>query len=213
MSPRTTRQLDDIRNQRRQEILDAALELFAKQGYHNTSIEQIRKKAGVSKGLIYNYFDKKEDLVAGLINSELEQGDGFVNFLIELPDSAQRMRALIDMSFAYLINNLEHSKLVIQLSLQLDLDEFKPLKEAILARYTHMMPLMEALISDLGFKQPKKEALAATALLDGIAMQYIMLGDAINLESIQDYLIQRYCPDTSPIPFDLDNFSEYKTKP
>lgn len=59
MSPRSNEQLDELREQRKAEILEAALALFARQGFHNTSIEQIRKKAGVSKGLIYNYFEKK----------------------------------------------------------------------------------------------------------------------------------------------------------
>jgi len=75
MSPRSSEQLDELREQRKAEILQAALALFAKQGFHNTSIEQIRKKAGVSKGLIYNYFEKKEDLVTAILMREVDEGD------------------------------------------------------------------------------------------------------------------------------------------
>lgn len=47
---------------RRQEILDAAMELFAKQGYEETSMADIAKQLGVVQGLCYRYFDSKRVL-------------------------------------------------------------------------------------------------------------------------------------------------------
>ena len=54
MSPRTKEQFEVIRKQSKDAIREAALELFAKNGFHNTSMHTIAKKAKVSKGLIYN---------------------------------------------------------------------------------------------------------------------------------------------------------------
>ena len=48
---------------KRQAILDAALSLFADQGFHGTSVPQIAQKAGVAAGTIYRYFDGKEAMV------------------------------------------------------------------------------------------------------------------------------------------------------
>jgi AcrR family transcriptional regulator len=48
---------------KRQAILDAALSLFADQGFHGTSVPQIASKAGVAAGTIYRYFDGKEAMV------------------------------------------------------------------------------------------------------------------------------------------------------
>jgi len=45
------------------EVLRAALELFAAQGYANTSVQQIVKAAGVTKGAMYHYFTSKDDLL------------------------------------------------------------------------------------------------------------------------------------------------------
>ena len=53
--PKTKEQFEEIRNKSKAAIIEAALELFANNGFHNTSITQIAKKAGVSKGLMYNY--------------------------------------------------------------------------------------------------------------------------------------------------------------
>ena len=51
---------------KRQAILDAALGLFADQGFHGTSVPQIAKKAGVAAGTIYRYFDGKDAMVNAL---------------------------------------------------------------------------------------------------------------------------------------------------
>ncbi len=46
----------------RQEILQAALDLFTSQGYHGTSMRQIAEQAGIALGGIYNHFKSKEDI-------------------------------------------------------------------------------------------------------------------------------------------------------
>ena len=69
MSPRSSEQFDDIRKQKKKLILDTALELFAENGFHATSISQIARKAGISKGLTYNYFESKKEILDELIAS------------------------------------------------------------------------------------------------------------------------------------------------
>ena len=51
---------------RRDEILDAAQQLFARHGYDSTSVNQIIVTVGVSKGAFYHHFESKEDLVEAL---------------------------------------------------------------------------------------------------------------------------------------------------
>lgn len=67
MSPRTEQQNEMIRQVKRKQIMDAALELFANVGYHPTSISEIAKRAGISKGLMYNYFDSKVELLLCIV--------------------------------------------------------------------------------------------------------------------------------------------------
>ena len=62
MSPRTPDQIAEVKKEKRLIIENAALEVFAEDGYHHASVSKIAKKAGVSKGLMYNYFHNKEDL-------------------------------------------------------------------------------------------------------------------------------------------------------
>ncbi len=53
---------------RRRQILDAAIELIAEQGFARTTIKQIARRAGVADGTIYNYFKNKEDILLGLVS-------------------------------------------------------------------------------------------------------------------------------------------------
>ena len=73
MSPRTPQQLEEIRVGKRNLIMDTALEHFAKEGYHATTINQIAQKAGISKGLMYNYFRSKETLLKAIIERSIKE--------------------------------------------------------------------------------------------------------------------------------------------
>jgi AcrR family transcriptional regulator len=71
MSPRTPKQFEEMREEKKTLIMDVALEHFAKEGYHKTTINHIAKHAGISKGLMYNYFKSKEELLATIINRSM----------------------------------------------------------------------------------------------------------------------------------------------
>ncbi|MCR2827976.1 TetR/AcrR family transcriptional regulator, partial [Microbacterium sp. zg.Y909] len=47
-------------------VTRAAVDLFAVQGYANTSVQQIVEAAGVTKGAMYHYFESKDDLLFGI---------------------------------------------------------------------------------------------------------------------------------------------------
>jgi AcrR family transcriptional regulator len=51
---------------RKQEILAAALRLFAVHGFHGTPTSKIAKEAGVANGTLFHYFNTKEDLIVSL---------------------------------------------------------------------------------------------------------------------------------------------------
>jgi AcrR family transcriptional regulator len=73
--PRTIRGMDAAqrRAQRREQLLAAAFELFARDGYANTSIEQICQTAYVGNKAFYDLFDSKEDCYIALLRQVSEQ--------------------------------------------------------------------------------------------------------------------------------------------
>lgn len=118
MSPRTSAQFDKIRQDKRKIILESALELFAENGYHATSVSQIAQRAGISKGLAYNYFESKKDILDEIIRSDFE------TFLIHFDPNKDGILTeeefiyFIRMSFDLVRQNLRHWKLYFTLMLQ-----------------------------------------------------------------------------------------------
>jgi AcrR family transcriptional regulator len=49
------------------ELVDAALELFVERGFSSTRLDDVAKRAGVSKGTLYLYFDSKDDLFKAVV--------------------------------------------------------------------------------------------------------------------------------------------------
>ncbi|MFN8481816.1 MAG: TetR/AcrR family transcriptional regulator [Anaerolineae bacterium] len=80
----TSRQLQA--QARREQILEAAVTLFAQQGFDGTSTRQIASAVGVTEGLIFHYFPTKADLVAAV----LESRHGFIIKLREILADAER---------------------------------------------------------------------------------------------------------------------------
>ena len=73
MSPRTPEQFKEMREEKMTLIMDVALEHFANEGYHKTTINHIARHAGMSKGLMYNYFKSKESLLIAIIHKSVNE--------------------------------------------------------------------------------------------------------------------------------------------
>lgn len=82
MQPRTSDVPTQVKNpglveQRRRQIVEAAVKLFIKQGFHKTTTRQIAQAAGISIGSMYEYVASKEDvlyLVCESIHAQVEKG-------------------------------------------------------------------------------------------------------------------------------------------
>ncbi|MEP7289809.1 MAG: TetR/AcrR family transcriptional regulator [Chloroflexota bacterium] len=53
---------------RRNQILDAATQVFAAKGFHRATIKDVAKAAGIADGTIYNYFDNKTAVLLGILD-------------------------------------------------------------------------------------------------------------------------------------------------
>ena len=73
MSPRTQQQFREMREEKMTHIMDVALEHFAREGFFKTTISHIARHAGISKGLMYNYFESKEALLKAIIHRSVNE--------------------------------------------------------------------------------------------------------------------------------------------
>jgi AcrR family transcriptional regulator len=116
--PRTKEQYEQIRDEKRALIKETALKLFAENGYDATSISEIAKNADISKGLIYNYFASKEELLKMIWDDLIAEFEGMID-----PDhngevTDAEAENFIDHTFEMLKNKREEMKLYYQLLFQ-----------------------------------------------------------------------------------------------
>jgi AcrR family transcriptional regulator len=191
MSPRTAEQNKEIRQQTRQKIVDAAFELFAGDGYESTSIAAIARKADISKGLIYHYFNSKQAILEAIFDQLVEVGDQLLDF----PDDfspADKIRQTLEGTFTFIKEQPEKCRLMIALALQPD--TFSNLQSKIDKVNEEQMALYIDILRDLGYEQPELEAYKLGAMLDGFLLGYITMGDAYPLEDMKQKIMEEYVP-------------------
>ena len=71
MTPLKTTRPQPWKEQRHQQILDAAFEEFAERGYESTRLDDVAKRAGIAKGTIYLYFKNKELLFRAVLRDQI----------------------------------------------------------------------------------------------------------------------------------------------
>ena len=88
--------------ERRQGILDAALDVFADSGFHETSLDDVALRAGVSKALIYEHFTSKQALFDALLETYVGELMGRVLESVSFATEAEdRLLAGLDGFFAF----------------------------------------------------------------------------------------------------------------
>lgn len=87
---------------RREAILAAALDAFAPSGYHETSLEDVAARAGVSKALIYEHFSSKQELHGALLEAYVSELLEKVLLAVAAEEPGEeRLRAGLDAFFAF----------------------------------------------------------------------------------------------------------------
>ena len=89
-----------VKDMRRDELMEAAIMVIAKEGLHGATLSQIAVEAGMSTALVNHYFDSKDDLLEATMRrlSNRYRAE-IMNLMPENPTPAQRLRAIIEGSF------------------------------------------------------------------------------------------------------------------
>ena len=100
---------------RRSEILRAAMDLFSKKGFELTTVEDITREAHVAKGTFYNFFSKKEDVLLYFLDTEFAKSRTEIQRKLQLmPTISQKIELLIATYIKYIFPNKEFSAVLIK---------------------------------------------------------------------------------------------------
>ncbi len=90
---------------KRRIILDAAVRVFARQGFHTCRVSDIADEAGVAYGLVYHYFQSKDEVLDTLF---LERWDVMLEAIREVDASAEPARAKLRAIASFIIESYRH---------------------------------------------------------------------------------------------------------
>ena len=92
--PPVSSPLKENSQDRRVQILDAAIVCFAKRGFHPTSMHDISAEAGISVGLIYRYFENKEAVIAAMADRHKNQIQDLLQQAAQAPSLLESLEIL-----------------------------------------------------------------------------------------------------------------------
>ena len=190
MAPRTEQQFELIREERKEQIRKVALELIAQEGFSNITISKIAAKAKISKGLMYNYFDSKEELILEIMV------DGFK----ELADAFDpnkdgvltydELHFLIDEMFRIIKADFKFWRLYFMIMFQPEV--YKLIEKDLTKLLEPFMNITYNYFKKKGYKDPETEVRFFGAVLDGISLNFVMNPKRFPLEGIKAKLHSMY---------------------
>ena len=93
-----------IRDERREQILNAALKIFATRGLGSTKVSDIASAAKISHGLVYQYFSSKDEIFETLVQEAMDSTEAAAEMCKKIPGSpSERIKYFLTM----FINSLE----------------------------------------------------------------------------------------------------------
>ena len=90
---------------KRRQILDAAIRVFARQGFHSTRVSDIADEAGVAYGLVYHYFKSKDEVLNELFT---ERWSLLLAAIDEADASAETPRAKLQAVATFIVESYRH---------------------------------------------------------------------------------------------------------
>jgi TetR/AcrR family fatty acid metabolism transcriptional regulator len=96
-----------------QQIIDAAIRVFARTGYYNSRVSDIAREAGIASGTIYLYFKTKDEILVTLFRERMAEWVAFVRREIAGgPDPLAKIRQLVALHFSVLEKNPDLAEVV-----------------------------------------------------------------------------------------------------
>jgi len=179
---------------KKKQIIDSAITLFATTGYEKTSIAAICAHSQVSKGLVFHHFKNKEGLLKEVflrmseiinevgdnttdVNKELSPKEKLVNLLENIFVSMASPEQRLYYQFNFQVLCQPSARLV--------------LKDLFDQRYQLMIASFTNILCEIPASTPLVDSQMLIAEIDGIALNYLFADDDYPLMAIKDRFIQK----------------------
>ncbi|TVX93453.1 TetR/AcrR family transcriptional regulator [Paenibacillus agilis] len=191
--PRTPEENERIRQAAKEKIHAAAMTLFVKKGYHATSVEDVAKQANISKGLLYNYYKGKEDLLAAMIQVRIEEISEVIETAAAIKTPIEQLRYIVDGALDNVYQRPEVYRFYLNLQTQ-------PEDDRVLAIYRQQLneesrkqfEVQCQIFEGLGVKEPRMRSLFFSSALHGTMLMMATYTKGFPVEKMKQQLMREY---------------------
>ncbi|MCR2807048.1 TetR/AcrR family transcriptional regulator [Paenibacillus soyae] len=192
--PRTPEENERIRKSAKENIRAAAMEVFMEKGYHGAAIDDIAKRAGVSKGLMYNYYKGKEELLAAMVNKRIDEIKEVMQSAAALGSSEEQLAYIINGALA----NVEQRPREFRFYLHM---QTQPEEDKVLSEYSQVLNKAMAqqfeaqcgMFAGLGESEARARSLYFSSSLQGAMLMIATLPGHYSVEKLKQQLIEQFC--------------------
>lgn len=186
---------DEDKSARRNQILGAAKKVFARKGFHATTIADIAKQAKLAYGSIYWYFDNKDDLFHALMAVEEEALRTQVSIALAAQGSAVSGDALFRTAVKEVFEFFEADKATVKLLFRDAYalgDRFEKHLGGIYERFIDEIETFIVMAQDRGdvvVAPPRMVAFTLAALIGQLAHRRISTDDGVTAAEVADFVV------------------------
>ena len=188
--PRSTEQYEAIRREKKELILDTALILFAENGFHQTSMEQIARKAGISKGLTYNYFESKNAVLDEILKKGFDAIYKHFDLNMDGLLTYTEFEFFIRQSFNVICKNRNFWKLYFSIMMQ------PVVTETYIQNYSEtsagLMNMLIRFLTENGSENPSKDLFIISSLLKGAYLILVTSPNVMDEELFVNYIMEGF---------------------
>jgi AcrR family transcriptional regulator len=150
------------RDERRRQLLAAALEVFAAEGYHAAGMDDIAERAGVSKPVLYQHFPGKLELYLALLDAQTEAlGASVAQALAATEDNQQRVHGVVSAYFDFVDGESRGDDGAFRLIFETDLGNEPAVRERVeRAAEQTMRAVSQTIAADTGLDPMSAELLS-----------------------------------------------------
>ncbi|GAA2109129.1 TetR/AcrR family transcriptional regulator [Actinomadura alba] len=190
MSVRSAQAEPELREQMRERIFTAGLQILVEKGYHDATFSDITARAGVSRDLITYYFPDKRALVEEILDRNL---DSFADLVEVSGTPDERLAAIIDGVFLTTANSRPMQRLALSLVIHPTTHPlFAQAEKRKLARLTGLEDALRALFAARGAADPALEEIMLRSVLEGIIFKAAVYPYEYPLERLRCRLHEMY---------------------
>ncbi len=177
---------DDLTNERRAQILQAAATVFARNGVDGARMDDIVAESGLSKGSLYWYFDSKQEIVTALVDEILRSEFEQLKLLIDAPGTVlERLTTFVDAHAAVFREHPTLGKLGLEFYAMSG--RVPQIKEFIRRYYRDYIEVLVELLAqgqsrgELDIDDPNELAVNLVCLLEGLTLLWALDAGEIDL--------------------------------